>query len=40
MNVSTFGFLSDSIVETANSGMKSGSVRVSTNMNVNFSGLT
>ena len=40
MNVSTFGFLGDSIVEAANSGIKCGSVRVATNMNINMSGST
>ena len=38
MNVSTFGYLGDSIVEASNSGMKSGSIRVATNMNINLSG--
>ena len=37
MSVSTFRFLEDIIVETTNSGMKSGSVRVPTNMNINLS---
>ena len=37
MSVSTFGFLGDSIVEAANSGMKCGSVRFSTSMNINMS---
>ena len=40
MSVSTFGFLGDSIVEAANSGMKSGSVKVATNMTINLSGST
>ena len=40
MRVSTFGFLGDSIVEAASSGMKSGSVRVATNMNIYLSGST
>ena len=38
MGVSTFGFLGDSIVEAANSGMISGSVNVATNMTINMSG--
>ena len=40
MNVSTFGFLGDSIAEAANSGMKCGSVIVVTNMNINLLGST
>ena len=40
MRISTFGFLGDSIVEAANSGIKSGSVRVATNMKINLSGST
>ena len=40
MRISTFGFLGDSIVEAANSGIKSGSVRVGTNMKINLSGST
>ena len=40
MSVSTFGFLGDSIVEAADSGMKCGSVRAATNMNINNSGST
>ena len=32
--------LGDSIVEAANSGMKSGSIRVATNTNINLSGST
>ena len=40
MSVSTFGFLGDSIVEAANSGMKSGHVKVATNMTINLSGST
>ena len=40
MRISTFGFLGDSIVEAADSGMKSGSVRVATNVKVNLSGST
>ena len=40
MRISTFGFLGDSIVEATNSGMKYGSVRVATNMNINLSGST
>lgn len=37
MNVITFGFLVDISVEAGNSGMKSGSVKVSTNMTINVS---
>ena len=37
MNVSTFGILGDSIVEATNSGMKYGSIRVATTMNINLS---
>ena len=37
-DVTTFGFLGDSIVEAANSGLKSGGVNVSTNMTINNSG--
>ena len=40
MRISTFGFLGDRIIEAANSGMKSGSGKVSTNMNINLSGST
>ena len=40
MSVSTFGFLGDSIVEACNSSMKTGSVRVATNMTINMSGST
>ena len=40
MSVSTFGLLGDSIVEAANSGMKCGSVRVTTNMTIHMSGST
>ena len=40
MRISTFGFLGDSIVEAANSGIKSGSVRVATSMKINLSGST
>ena len=40
MNFSTFVFLGDIIVEDANSGMKSESVRVVTDMNINLSGST
>ena len=40
MNVSTFGFLGDSIVEACNSAMKTGSVKVATNMTINLSGST
>ena len=36
MSVSIFGFLRYSIDTAANSGMKCGSVRVSTNMNINI----
>ena len=37
-DVTTFGFLGDSIVEAANSGLKSGVVNVSTNTTINNSG--
>ena len=40
MSVSTFGFLGDSIVEACNSAMKTGSVKVATNMTINLSGTT
>ena len=40
MNVSTFGFLGDSIVEACNSALKTGSVKVATNMTINLSGST
>ena len=40
MSISTFGFLGDSIIEAVNNGIKSGSVRVATNMNINLSGST
>ena len=40
MRISTFGFLGDSIVEAANSGIKSGSLKVATNMKINTSGST
>ena len=40
MNVRIFGFLGDSIIEAASSGMKDGSIRVATNMNINLSGST
>ena len=40
MRISTFGFLGDSIVEAANSGIKSGSIKVATNMKINTSGST
>ena len=40
MSVSTFSFLGDSIVEACNSAMKTGSVKVATNMTINLSGTT
>ena len=40
MSVSTFGFLGESIVEACNSSMKTGSVKVATNMTINLSGST
>ena len=40
MSVSTFDFLGDSIVEACNSAMKTGSVKVATNMTINLSGTT
>ena len=40
MRISTFGFLGDNIVEAANSGIKSGSVKVATNIKINLSGST
>ena len=40
MSVSTFVFLGDSIVEACNSAMKTGSVKVATNMTINLSGTT
>jgi hypothetical protein len=39
-HVTTFGFVGDCIAEAANSGIKNGSICVSTNMNLNTSGLT
>ena len=36
-NVTTFGFLGDSIVEGTNSGLKTGDVEVSTNTTINNS---
>ena len=38
--VTTFVFFGDFIAETANSGIKNGSIRVSINMNINTSGMT
>ena len=40
MKISTFGFLGDSIVESANSALKSGSLKVATSMKINLSGST
>ena len=37
MSVSTFGFLGDSIVEACNSAMKTGTIKVATNMKTNLS---
>ena len=37
INVTTFGFVWDSIAEAANSGIKSGNIQVSTNMTINRS---
>ena len=37
MSVNTFVFLRDSIIEATNSGMKYGSIRVTTKMNINMS---
>lgn len=39
-HVTTFDFVGDCIAEAANSGIKNGSIRVSTNMNINTSGMT
>ena len=39
-HVTTFDFLGDSIAEAANSGIKNGSIAVSTNMNISTSGMT
>ena len=40
MSVSTIGFFGDGIVEAYNSSMKTGSVKVATNMTTNMSGST
>ena len=40
MSVSTFVFFGDSTVEACNSAMKTGSVKVATNMTINLSGST
>ena len=39
IDVTSFGFIGDSIVEGSNCGLKRGDIAISTNMNIDISGM-